>query len=342
MAAGLATLIDRLGPRATRDVPLGPMTTYRVGGPAALFTRAESIDDLQVIADALEGLAVEVLVVGRGSNMLVADDGFAGLAIGLGEFANEIRISSDPGDRPVESVESIDSVESVESVEVVAGAAVFLPVLARRTAAASLTGLEWAVGVPGSVGGAVSMNAGGHGSDTAGSIVGADVFDLDRRTVSVVPVTELGLRFRGSALTPRQVVLCARFRLRRGDRAASEAEIAEIVRWRHQRQPGGHNAGSVFVNPIPGALPAARLIDDLGLRGMRIGSAEVSTKHANFIQADDGGRAAEVLAVIDAVRNRVLVANGIALRSEVRLIGDAAGAQAAGATAPEPPGAVVQ
>ena len=309
----LHRLAERLGHRVERAVPIGPLTTYRVGGPAALLTRAESIDDLADLARALDDVEVPLLVVGRGSNLLVADEGFVGLAICLGEFANEIVISAPTADR--------------ETTDVVAGAAVFLPILARRTAASGLTGLEWAVGVPGSVGGAVSMNAGGHGSDMAASLTSVDVFDLHRGARVDVPVEALGLRFRASDLAAHQVVVGARFALYPGDRERSEAEITEIVRWRREHQPGGHNAGSVFVNPIPEVLPAAKVIDELGLRGFRIGTAEVSTKHANFIQADDNGRAADVRALIDEVRGRVLAHHGIALRSEVRLVGFADGAE---------------
>ena len=113
----------------------------------------------------------------------------------------------------------------------------------------------------------------------------------------------------------------ARFALAPGDRVASEAELAEIVRWRREHQPGGQNAGSVFVNPVPGQLSAGEVIDGLGLRGLRIGTAEVSPKHANFIQADEGGSADDVRAVMAAVRARVLEERGIALRSEIRQIG---------------------
>jgi UDP-N-acetylmuramate dehydrogenase len=116
-------------------------------------------------------------------------------------------------------------------------------------------------------------------------------------------------------------VLSARFRLEHGDRARSERELAEIVRWRRDHQPGGQNAGSVFVNPVPGQVSAGELIDALGLRGLRIGTAEVSTKHANFIQADAGGRADDVRALMAEVRRRVLEATGYALRSEIRQIG---------------------
>jgi UDP-N-acetylmuramate dehydrogenase len=209
-------------------------------------------------------------------------------------------------------------------VEVGGGAA--LPVVARRTAASALSGFEWAVGVPGSVGGAVRMNAGGHGADMAGCLVDVDLAPLGAPPVAGalvrrVPAAQLGLRFRGSDLGDADVVLRARLLLRRGDRAASEARVAEIVRWRREHQPGGQNCGSVFVNPIPGELSAGELVDGLGLRGLRIGTAHVSEKHANFVQSSDGGTAADVRAVIEEVRARVAAATGIELRSEVRLVG---------------------
>ena len=147
--------------------------------------------------------------------------------------------------------------------------------LARRTVAAGLAGFEWAVGVPGSVGGGVRMNAGGHGS-RHGRVrcVDVDLFDLRTGAARVeCRPTRSGLRFRGSDLGDHQVVLVARARsCAHGDATASEAELDEIVRWRREHQPGGQNAGSVFVNPVPGEVTAGELIDRLGLRGLRIGT----------------------------------------------------------------------
>lgn len=296
-----------LGTIAERHVPLGPMTTYRVGGSAALFVRPRTVADLELVAEAIAVSALPVLVIGRGSNLLVADEGFVGIALSLVQLGSEI---------------------SIEGPEVRAGGAVALPVLARRTVAAGLTGFEWAVGVPGSVGGGVRMNAGGHGSDMAASLVDVELFDLARRRRGTVTAGALGLRFRGSDLADHQLVVSARLCLADGDREASERELDEIVRWRREHQPGGQNAGSVFVNPIPGELAAGALIDRIGLRGFRIGTAHVSDKHANFIQADEGGSATDVRAVIDEVRRRVEEQTGHLLRSEVRLVGfgDEAGA----------------
>ncbi len=302
----LQRLAALLGDRATCDEPLGPYTTYRVGGPAAVFVRATSVEDLHAVSRALARVAVPVLVLGRGSNTLVADAGSRGLAVALGPFAERVAVP-EPGSLPV----------------VVAGGHASLPVVARQSVAAGLTGFEWAVGVPGSVGGAVRMNAGGHGSDVAASLREVRIFDLRRGIEAHVRAADLGLRFRGSDLADEHVVLSATLGLQWGDREEGERRIAEIVRWRREHQPGGQNAGSVFVNPSEGGdgPSAGRLVDEAGLRGQRIGTAVVSEKHANFIQADEGGSADDVVELMTWVRQRVAERHGVDLRSEIRLVG---------------------
>ena len=304
-----------LGPQAERDVPLGPMTTYRVGGSAALFARPASLDDLRAVTRACDATGLPILVVGRGSNLLVADAGFVGIAVSLSLLGTGIEIGTGPaGDGPTDH-------DPAAPVLVRAGGAVALPVLARRTVAASLTGFEWAVGVPGTVGGGVRMNAGGHGSDMTASLVDVELFDLRRGELVTLPAAALGLRFRGSDIADHQVVLAARLALAHGNRERAEAELDEVVRWRREHQPGGQNAGSVFVNPVPGEVTAGALVDEVGLRGMRIGTAHVSEKHANFIQADEGGFATDVRSVIEHVRAVVAERTGHLMRSEVRLVG---------------------
>jgi UDP-N-acetylmuramate dehydrogenase len=192
-------------------------------------------------------------------------------------------------------------------------------VLARRAAAASVAGLEWAVGVPGTVGGAVRMNAGGHGSDIAAVLERVSIVDLRTGGARWREAPDLGLGYRRSSLGPDEVVVAAELRGRPGDRGSAEALIADIVRWRRVNQPGGQNAGSVFTNP-PGDA-AGRLVERAGLKGLRVGTASVSTKHANFIQADEGGSADDVLAVVEAVRDAVRREAGVELRTEIRLIG---------------------
>ncbi len=292
--------LGELGSCAQPDVAIGPMTTYRVGGRAAIFARPRSFAELSVVAAVCRCHALAPLVIGRGSNLLIADRGFPGIAISLAEMATEVDI--------------VDT-------RVTAGSAVALPQLARRVAAAGLAGFEWAVGVPGTIGGAVRMNAGGHGSDIASCLLSADIFDLDDGSRREIPASGLGLRFRGSDLVDTQVVLAATIQLAHGDADRSERMINEIVRWRRENQPGGQNAGSVFVNPIPGVLSAGELIDRIGLRGLTHGTASVSMKHANFIQGAPDGSADDVCKLIELVRHRVHAETGYLLRSEVRLIG---------------------
>lgn len=298
LADMLGMLDQDLSGLVVADVALGPLTTYRVGGAARRFVTVENDEQLDRVARVVARSKVPVLVVGRGSNLLVADRGFDGLAVQLGERYGEINISG---------------------TIVRAGGAASLPVVARRTAAAGLTGFEWAVGVPGSIGGAVRMNAGGHGSDIAASLARVRVLDLAAHKDVVVTPDALALEYRSSIVGPRQVVVWADLELDHGDPAAAEAEVNEIVRWRRTNQPGGQNAGSVFTNP-PGDS-AGRLIDEAGAKGLRIGSAEVSTKHANFIQADRDGHADDVWAVMVEVRRRVFDHAGVVLHPETCTVG---------------------
>lgn len=298
--AALEAALASAGVAAQRDHPIGPLTTYRVGGSAALFVAVEDVATLTALATAVARSRVEVLVVGRGSNLLVADRGFDGLALQLGDAFASVEVNS-------------------SDATVVAGGAASLPVVARRSAAAGLRGFEWAVGVPGSIGGAVRMNAGGHGSDMAASLRSVRVVDLASGEDDEVPASLLDLSYRHSNVSPTQVVVAATLALRPGARLEAEAEIAEIVGWRRSHQPGGANAGSVFTNP-PGDS-AGRLIDAAGCKGLRIGSAEVSTKHANFIQADPDGSADDIVALMDEVRRRVQADSGVELAAETRLVG---------------------
>jgi len=300
--AAVARATAVLGDRARPEVDVGALTTYRVGGRAALLVEAADESDLVLVARAVAVSGLPTLVVGKGSNLLVADAGFPGIAVVLGP--------------------DLATVE-VEGTVVRAGAGASLPVVARRSAAAGLTGFEWAVGVPGSIGGAVRMNAGGHGSDMAATLQSIRVVELaageDGAVPATLPADGLALGYRQSNVTPSQVVVGAELALAPGDRATAEAEISAIVRWRRENQPGGPNAGSVFTNPPDDS--AGRLVDAAGLKGHRRGSAAVSDKHANFIQADAGGSADDVFALMVEVAQRVEEVHGVRLHPETRMIG---------------------
>jgi UDP-N-acetylmuramate dehydrogenase len=288
----------------SRNAALAPFTTYHLGGPVAVLVRAETIADLAAVAQVVHEDAPAVLVVGRGSNLLVADHGFDGVAVVLGGDFDAVELPVPGGATGV----------------VRAGGAVALPVLARRGAAAGWSGLEFFVGIPGSVGGAVRMNAGGHGRETAEVLLCARSIDLAGDAVEVErPADELALGYRASAIGPAEVVTGADFTVAGAPVAECQAAIDEIVRWRREHQPGGANAGSVFRNP-PGDS-AGRLIDALGLKGFRVGGAVVSPKHANFFQAEPGATADDVRRLVLEVQRRVADATGIVLEPELRMFG---------------------
>ncbi len=324
---GLRALAGALGERATLDVPLGPLTTYGVGGAAALYVEVEGPGDLAAVRKALArhsaavapDPAPPVFVLGRGSNLLVADEGFDGVVLHLGAGFAGIELPA-----PLQLPPPADDAAPGRGTHVVrSGAAVALPVLARRVADAGWSGLSWAVGVPGSVGGAVRMNAGGHGSDMASCLVRYSWVDLCSEAGGTDDVTGLAYGYRSSSVAASHVVVAAELAVRPGSVEEEQATVRAIVKWRREHQPGGANAGSVFANPEGDS--AGRLIEAAGLKGLRVGTAHVSEKHANFIQADKGGRADDVLALMTHVRAVVAEQTGVVLRAEVRLLGFGSG-----------------
>ncbi len=283
-----------------RDFSLAPLTTYKVGGNAALFATVENEDELCAAGEMSARYGLPILMIGRGSNMLVSDQGFPGLALQLGAGFNW---------------------STQDGVRVQAGAATPLPFLARQVAKAGLAGLEFGVGIPASVGGAVRMNAGGHGSEMSAVLEGARIMDLCSGTTQDRSVASLDLSYRHSNLVSTDVVLRADFRLSKGDATEIGTRLAEIVRWRKDHHPAGEgNCGSVFTNP-PGDS-AGRLIDAADCKNLRIGGAYVSAKHANFVMAEPWATAADVFHVIQAVRAKTREICGTDLVPELRLIGD--------------------
>ncbi len=277
-------------------VRLDALTTYKLGGPARYFLEAHDRQDLEAVTP----VDIDVLVVGRGSNLLVADEGFPGLVIRLGRGFGGWDIEDDG--------------------VLAAGAAAPLPSIARAAAKAGRGGLEWMVGVPGSVGGAVRMNAGCFGSDTSQALRTAEVLDLRLGEITHRTPAQLEMAYRSTNLTPTEAVLAAAFTTTGTSPEHAEAQMREITRWRKEHQPGGtFNAGSVFKNP-PGDS-AGRLIDSLGLKGFRVGGVSVSEKHANFFVADPGATARQIFLLVAAVRRRVLEEAGIELVPEIQFAG---------------------
>ncbi len=288
--------------RIERDRRISDLTTYRLGGPIRVVVRVGDEDAMAALAAVVAEHRPPTLVLGRGSNLLVADEGFEGLGIVLEGRFEEVELDRDGG-------------------VVRAGGAAPLPVVARRAAAGGLGGLEFFVGIPGSIGGAVRMNAGGHGRETRDVLLRARVVDLRAGTgvVSERAADDLDLRYRHSNLAPGEVVVGAELRAEAAPPDECAARIDEIVRWRREHQPGGANAGSVFRNP-PGDA-AGRLIEASGCKGLRVGAAEVSTKHANFFQAGADATARDVYDLVRAVRQRVRDVTGVRLVPELHMVG---------------------
>jgi UDP-N-acetylmuramate dehydrogenase len=300
VSALLRELADRVRGDVRSGESLAAHTPLKVGGPAAAFVRAETVDDLAAVAEVCARCGCQWLVVGRGSNLLVADEGWPGVVVTLGR-----------GFRGVE----------VNGAEVIAGAAEPMPVLATAVARRGLGGLAFGTAIPGTVGGAVRMNAGAHGRQVRDVLAWVEVVQLGRGGVlERLAVGDLAMRYRSTALPDGAVVVRAGLALRPAEPDDLAVEMAEMRRWRRDHQPINEpSCGSVFRNP-PGDA-AGRLIDAAGMKGYTIGGARVSPVHANFITAAPGAKAADVSALIAAVRDAVAARHGVWLQTEVVLAG---------------------
>ena len=293
----------RVGVKTSRDEPLARFTTMRVGGPADLFATVHNPFELRALVRFARQRGIRHVVLGRGSDLVISDRGIRGLVIQ--DRAEGSRVD---GDRYR------------------ADAGVPMARAATETQKAGLTGLEFGLAIPGTVGGAVWANAGAHEADVAGVLVSARVLDAEGQD-AIVPAAELGLSYRDSRFKhasddgPPELILDATFQLEAADPDVIKGRLDEIRRWRQTHQPLGlPSAGSVFRNP--GGESAGRLIEAAGLKGFRIGGAVVSEKHANFIVNDQKGTAADVRRVGDHVREVIAKTSGVALVYEIEFVGD--------------------
>jgi UDP-N-acetylmuramate dehydrogenase len=298
-----ADLQRRVGVRTERDAPLAPHTTMRVGGPADLLLTVRNAFELRAALRFARARGIPHLVLGRGSDVVVADAGVRGLVI-------------------LVRADGID----VAGELVTADAGVQMARIATRTQEAGLTGLEFALAIPGSIGGAVWANAGAHDGEIARVLAWADVMGADG-SESRLAAPDLAFGYRDSRLkhtaaaSAPEIVVAAGFGLAGDDPAAIRARLEDIKAWRRAHQPLGiPSAGSVFRNP-PGDS-AGRLIDAAGLKGRRIGGAVVSERHANWILNDAKGTATDVRMLADLVAATVRDRSGVDLVAEVEFLGD--------------------
>ena len=302
----------RIGVKTSRDEPLARFTTMRVGGPADLFATAHNAHELRALVRFARTRGLPHFVLGRGSDLVIADAGIRGLVI-------QVRAEGSRTDG--------DSYTAEAGVQMARAAT--------ETQRAGLTGLEFGLAIPGTVGGAVWANAGAHDAEVAAVLASARVLEVDG-TERIIPAAELGFSYRdsrfkaagASADAPRDVVVDATFRLAAADPEAIKSRLDDIRHWRQAHQPLGlPSAGSVFRNP-PGDS-AGRMIEAAGLKGTRIGGATISDKHANFIVNDQKGSATDVRRLAERVRAEILARDGIALEFEVEFVGDWSGWEAA-------------
>ena len=278
------------------EEPMGKHTTYRIGGPVRWFIQPHDLTSLMRILQILDDAEVPWIVTGRGSNLLVPDERFDGAVINLDKTFNDFYFEPDG--------------------TLFAQAGCALPLLANEAMRNSLTGLEFASGIPGSLGGGLYMNAGAYKSDI--SKILEEVLVLKDRTVCWIPKDELDYSYRHSAFQdhPDWVILAARFRLDKGDRNAIRALMENRQSRRMAAQPlSDPCAGSTFRNPD--SMPAWKIIDELGLRGRQIGGARISDKHSNFIINAGGATCADVQALIELVKTSCMEKYGIELIEEV-------------------------
>lgn len=297
----LESLVAELGGALTGSVTaqasLGQFTTFRVGGPADILVEAADENDLIALARIVKG-TVAVAIVGRGSNLLVSDEGFRGIAVRLGKgMRTSLRL--DDGMR--------------------FGGAVPLPVAARLTAKGGFQGFEFAAEIPAAFGGAVRMNAGAHGRCMADVLDSTRTVDLATSEVRSYGVDELGYSYRHSDLRVTEVVVSGDLKLEPGDPETVGQTITGYLDWRRENQPGGRSAGSVFKNPEGDS--AGRLLDEAGAKQMSVGGAKVSEVHANFIVADKQATALDVWTLIRRLQDTVQAKSGVVLEPEVRFLG---------------------
>lgn len=288
----------RFGSSLRLGEPLAPYTSFRIGGAADLFLSARGRDDLVDAIAAAEAAGLPWLVLGRGSNVLIDDQGVRGLVI---------------------RNDAVDFTIDRETGLVRCDSGARLPSIGAQTAQAGLAGFEWAVGIPGSVGGGVVMNAGAHGGCIADVLANAEILDRGRRVTLPASALEHGYRSSRFQRERQLIVLGAEFHLTPSSPAEVLARLRAHRQHRQQTQPTDPGAGSIFRNP-PG-FSAGALIDQAGLKGSRHGGALISPKHGNFIVNAGGASAADVRALVELARETVLVRFGIRLQTEVEFIG---------------------
>lgn len=282
-----------------RDEPLARRTTLRVGGPVDFYVEPADEKDLAAVLQLCGACEMPFFILGRGSNLLVRDGGFRGVAICL----------SQPGFSQIE----------IAGEKLRCGAGAKLKEVAVNARRNGLSGLEFLEGIPGSVGGALRMNAGAMGGQTFDAVESVRLMNFDGQ-VSELPPAQLAVAYRGCATLKNHVALGAVFKCQAASREEIERRMKSFSEKRWESQPAAPSAGCIFKNPD--AIPAGKLVDELGLKGARVGGAMVSAEHGNFIINDGRATARDVLELIEILKAKAKTERGIELQTEVEIIGE--------------------
>ncbi|MCM3594403.1 UDP-N-acetylmuramate dehydrogenase [Metabacillus idriensis] len=286
--------------KVVHNEPLAKHTTIKIGGPAEIFVEPNSIEDLKKTMDIVTESGVPWRAIGRGSNLLVGDSGIKGVVIKLGKGLDHLEVDGDT---------------------ITAGGGYSLIKLTTVISKQGLSGLQFAGGIPGSVGGAVYMNAGAHGSDMSKILVKAHILFEDG-TMEWLTAEELDFSYRTSLLQKKRPGICleAVLKLDKGNREEIVAELQKNKDYRRETQPWDHpNCGSVFRNPLPHY--AGQLIQESGLKGYQIGGAKISELHGNFIVNTGNATAKDVLDLIDFVKKTIYEKHAVKMETEVEIVG---------------------
>ncbi len=303
-------LLDQVSGSIYQDAPMSQFTSWKIGGPADFLISAAEVEDVELVANFCTIHQVPLTVIGRGTNLLVSDMGIEGIVLQIGDGMNQI--------------------QWLGNNQAQAQAGALLSVLSKEAAKHELTGLEWAVGIPGNVGGAVKMNAGAYGANISHYVTKVEIVEYNvtnhetKGSVAakrrLLEQSDLDFCYRHSGVAGNQIVVGVQLKLKPGNREKSETQMRELLRARSQNQPLEYpSAGSVFVNPENDH--AGRLVEAAGCKGLTVGGAQVSEKHGNFIINKGNATARDVVELIGMVQQRVATQFGVSLQTEVRRLG---------------------
>ena len=287
-----------------RDIEMKDYTSFKAGGKAAEMVIVESVEELKEILAEIDQAKRPYLMLGNGSNTLIKDSGFSGTVVKLGDSFNQVQVHGETGEK------------------LVCGCGALMSSVAKAALAESLTGFEFASGIPGSIGGAVFMNAGAYGGEMKDIVESVNLVSRDGKVLRTVSGEEMDFSYRHSILQETgEVAVSVVLRLSKGDAAEISETMRDLTKRRNEKQPVQYpSAGSFFKRPE--GFFAGKLIQDAGLRGLSVGGAQVSELHSGFIINKGGATATDIIDLMHLVQNTVFDKFGVKLEPEVRIIGD--------------------